>query len=149
MMDHKKDSYHHPSKKKCNRNACQKSKGWYVHTTLMPTRNDVINQQDIHCFTCKTCQNNIIEKINSCTIGNVSIRAMLHENTFSRTYAEEATTREHHVGSNVENAALGVSGLQEQMVTMMQQQKLQQQQQQQQYQEHMRMMMTQMMNMNM
>ena len=42
-----------------------------------------------------------------------------------------------------------MSGLQQQMVTIMQQQKLQQKEQQQQHQEQMRMMMTQMMNMNM
>ena len=42
-----------------------------------------------------------------------------------------------------------ISGLQQQIVTMMQHKKLQQQQQQQQHQEQMRMMMTQMMNMNM
>ena len=53
---------HHPSTKKCNQPECQKSKGWYVHKTFMPTSNDVINQQNIQSFTCKTCQNNFIDK---------------------------------------------------------------------------------------
>ena len=60
-MDHKRDSPH-PSKKKCNQHDCQKSKIWYVHTTLMPTSKDKINQQDIQRFTCKTCQNYFIDK---------------------------------------------------------------------------------------
>ena len=48
MMDNKRDSdTDHPSKKKCNQPDCQKSKCWYVHKNLMPTSNDVINQQDI------------------------------------------------------------------------------------------------------
>ena len=51
----------------------------------MPTSNDVINQQDIPRLTCKTCQNNFIDKINSCTIGNMSIQSILCVNTFSQT----------------------------------------------------------------
>ena len=43
-MDHKRDS-DHPSKKKCKQHNCQKSKCWFVHKTLMPPSNDVINQQ--------------------------------------------------------------------------------------------------------
>ena len=108
MMYQKRDS-DHPSKKKCNLPDCQKSKCWYVHTTLMPTSNDVINQQDIQRFKCKISQT----KINSCTIGNVSIQARLCVNTFSQTHAEEAKTREHYVGldqlpPNMANAAPGV-----------------------------------------
>ena len=57
IMDHKKDS-DHTSKKKCNKPDCQKSNCWYVQMTLMPTSNDVLHQQDIKRFTCKTCQNN-------------------------------------------------------------------------------------------
>ena len=30
--------------------------------TLLPTSNDVLNQQDIERFTCKTCQNNFLDK---------------------------------------------------------------------------------------
>ena len=62
IIDHKRDSDHHPTKKKCNQVDCQKSKGWYVHNTLMPTSNDVINQKDIQSLTCKTCQNNFKDK---------------------------------------------------------------------------------------
>ena len=62
MMDHKRDSDHHPSKKKCNQPDCHKSKGWFVHKTLMPTSIIVKNQQVIQSFTCKTCQNNFIYK---------------------------------------------------------------------------------------
>ena len=57
IMDHKKDSDQN-SKKKCNKPDCQKSNCWYVQMTLMPTSNDVLHQQDIKRFTCKTCQNN-------------------------------------------------------------------------------------------
>ena len=39
--------------------------------------------------------------MNSCTIGNVSIKAILCVNTFSQTHAEEAATREHYVGSDM------------------------------------------------
>ena len=52
MMDHKRHSAY-PSKKKCNQPDCQKSMCWYVHKTLMPTSNDLINQQDTHIFTCQ------------------------------------------------------------------------------------------------
>ena len=63
IMDIKRDSdTEYPSKKKCNQPDCHKSKCWYVNKTLMPTSNDVIKQQDIPRFTCKTCQNNFIEK---------------------------------------------------------------------------------------
>ena len=34
----------------------------YGHITLMPTSNDVLIQQDIQRYTCKTCQNNYIDK---------------------------------------------------------------------------------------
>ena len=61
-MDNKRDcDTDHPSKKKCNQPDCQKSKCLYVHKTLMPTSNDVINQQDAQRFTCKTCQNNFMD----------------------------------------------------------------------------------------
>ena len=103
MMDHKRDS-DHPSKKKCNQHDCQKSKYWYVHKTLMQTSNDVINQQDIQRFICKTCQNHLMDKMNSSTIGNLSIQAILYVNTFSQTHAEEAATREHYVGSDMTNS---------------------------------------------
>ena len=61
-MNNKRDcDTDHPSKKKCNQPDCQKSKCWFVHKTLMPTSNDVINQQDAQRFTCKTCQNNFMD----------------------------------------------------------------------------------------
>ena len=70
----------------------------------MPTNNDVRNKQDIQSFTYKKCQNNFIEKFYSCTIGSVSIQAILCVNTFSRTHAEEAETTEHYVGSDMTNS---------------------------------------------
>ena len=101
----KKRDSDHPSKKKCNQHDCQESKCWYVHKTLMPTSNDEINQQDIQKLAWKTCHSNLIEKkINSCIIGNVSIQAILCENTFSQTHAEEAATKEHYVGSDMTNS---------------------------------------------
>ena len=59
-MDQKRDS-DHPSEKKCNQPDCWKSKCWYFHKTLTPNSNDVINQQDIQRFTCKTCQKFFID----------------------------------------------------------------------------------------
>ena len=50
-MDHKRDS--DPSKNKCNQPECQKSKCWLVQQTLMPTNNDVKNQQDIPVLDAK------------------------------------------------------------------------------------------------
>ena len=62
-MDNKRESdTDHPSKKKCNQLDFQKSKCCYVHKTLMPTSNVLINQQDIPRFTCKTCQKNLAGK---------------------------------------------------------------------------------------
>ena len=175
-MDHKRDSDHHPSKKKCNQHDCQKSKGWYVHKTLMPTRNYVINNQDIQSFTCKTWKNNFVDKNEREHPRNIVCKYFL-KNTCRRIGNQRALCWFRYdqlplSAPNVANAAPGVatsvsplwntnfplllamsqslsSGLQQQMVTMIQQQKLQQQQQQQQHQEQMRMMMTQMMNMNM
>ena len=42
MIDQKRDS-DHPYKKECNQPECHRSKCWYVHKTLRPTSNDVIN----------------------------------------------------------------------------------------------------------
>ena len=42
--------------------------------------------------------------IKSYTIGNVSIQAILCENTFSQTHEEEAATREHYVASDMTNS---------------------------------------------
>ena len=112
--------------------------------------------------------------MNSSTIGNVSNQAILCVNTFSQTHAEAAATREHYIVSdmiyslcpNEANDAPGeatsvsplwntnfsllpamiqspMSGLQQKI----KQQKLQHQQQQ--HQEQMRMMITQMIYMNM
>ena len=169
-MDHKRDS-NHPYKKKCHQHDCQKSKCWYVHKTLMPTSNYVINRQNIQRFICKTCQYNFIDK-------NELMHHRKHEhprnieykyfltNTCRRSSNQGALCCFRHdqlplSAPNVSplwntNIPLlpamsqsPMSGLQQQMVTMMQQQKLQQQQKQQQHQELMRMMMTQMMNINM
>ena len=45
-------------------------------------------------------QNMSVKFYGSCTIGNVSIQAILCVNTFSQPHAEEAATSEHYVGSD-------------------------------------------------
>ena len=178
MIDHKRDSdTDHPSKKKRNQTDCQKSKCLYVHKTLMRTKNDVINQRDMPTFICKTCQNNFIDKNELMHHRKHDHSINILCKYFLTSKCIRSSNQEHYVGSdmtnslclvhNVANATPGVatsvsplwntnfpllramsqspmSGLQQQMMTMMQEQKLQQQK----HQEQMRMMMSQMINMN-
>jgi hypothetical protein len=76
----------------------------------MPTSNDVITKQDIQRFTCKTCQNNFIDK-NELKHHKKRKHPMLCVNT-CKTHAKEAATNENDVVSempNVANATLGVA----------------------------------------
>ena len=42
--------------------------------------------------------------MNSCTIGNMSIQAVLCVSTFSQTHAQEAATSDHYIGSDMTNS---------------------------------------------
>ena len=152
-MDHRKDIYH-SSKKKCNQPDCQKLNCWYVHKTLIPTGNDVINQQDLYAKHVKTM---LQTKMYSSTIGNVSIEVILCVNTFSQRHVEEAAIKQMLDIARCGNVSLPlvahnfslsschkpepyVRPTAKNIVTMMQQQKLQQQPQQKQHQEKTRLL---------
>ena len=71
---------------------------------LMPTSNDALNQEDIERCRAKHVRTTLLTKMKLCTIGNLSIQAILCVNTSSQTHVEKASTREHYIGADMTNS---------------------------------------------